>query len=446
MRGVLLVARQSIGDHMAGKTRKSSKKIRMKKSKQKNIKFNQFTRILSVVYLFLLMVFEVSLMMMNVLPTKILVIVFVILALLSIVLFIQLYFDRSHKISKIFATVLSSLLMVAFCFGTVASFNTAAFIDKISSGKSDYAVAVTEKPFNIYISGMDYRGDIDKTEGRSDVNMVVTVNPRTHRILLTSFPRDYEVELSNHNGATDKLTHTGMYGIKVGEDAVSQLTGVKMNYYVKVNFTTIQKFIDAIGGVTVNSDVDFTSEVWEGGDSEGDKVVSRHHFVKGENHLDGQLALAFARERHAFEDGDNQRIKNQQAVFQAILEKMSSSTTLLNKYNSILGAVGDYMRTNMSEKEIQSIVKMQLDEMPSWYVEKYDAKGYDSYKTTYSGGSQELYVMEPDEDSLATARANIKTVMQDGYKKTDKNSSDSSDTEDTDVKITVKKHVSTKKK
>ena len=293
---------------------------------------------------------------------------------------------------------------------------------------------------------MDYRGDIDKTEGRSDVNMVVTVNPRTHRILLTSFPRDYEVELSNHNGATDKLTHTGMYGIKVGEDAVSQLTGVKMNYYVKVNFTTIQKFIDAIGGVTVNSDVDFTSEVWEGGDSEGDKVVSRHHFVKGENHLDGQLALAFARERHAFEDGDNQRIKNQQAVFQAILEKMSSSTTLLNKYNSILGAVGDYMRTNMSEKEIQSIVKMQLDEMPSWYVEKYDAKGYDSYKTTYSGGSQELYVMEPDEDSLATARANIKTVMQDGYKKTDKNSSDSSDTEDTDVKITVKKHVSTKKK
>lgn len=392
------------------------------------------------------MVFEVSLMMMNVLPTKILVIVFVILALLSIVLFIQLYFNRTHKVSKIFATVLSSLLIVAFCFGTAASFNTAAFIDKISNGKSNYAVAVTEKPFNIYISGMDYRGDIDKTEGRSDVNMVVTVNPRTHRILLTSFPRDYEVELSNHNGATDKLTHTGMYGIKVGEDAVSQLTGVKMNYYVKVNFTTIQKFIDAIGGVTVNSDVDFTSEVWEGGDSEGDKVVSRHHFVKGENHLDGQLALSFARERHAFEDGDNQRIKNQQAVFQAILEKISSSTTLLNKYNKILGAVGDYMRTNMSEKEIQSIVKMQLDEMPSWYVEKYDVKGYDSYKTTYSGGSQELYVMEHDEDSLATARANIKTVMQDGYKKSDKNSSNNSDAEDTDVKITVKKHVSTKKK
>lgn len=431
---------------MAGKTRKSSNRISIKKSKQRKVKFNQFTRILSVIYLFLLMVFEVSLMMMNVLPTKILVIVFVILALLSIVLFIQLYFNRTHKVSKIFATVLSSLLIVAFCFGTAASFNTAAFIDKISNGKSNYAVAVTEKPFNIYISGMDYRGDIDKTEGRSDVNMVVTVNPRTHRILLTSFPRDYEVELSNHNGATDKLTHTGMYGIKVGEDAVSQLTGVKMNYYVKVNFTTIQKFIDAIGGVTVNSDVDFTSEVWEGGDSEGDKVVSRHHFVKGENHLDGQLALSFARERHAFEDGDNQRIKNQQAVFQAILEKISSSTTLLNKYNKILGAVGDYMRTNMSEKEIQSIVKMQLDEMPSWYVEKYDVKGYDSYKTTYSGGSQELYVMEHDEDSLATARANIKTVMQDGYKKSDKNSSNNSDAEDTDVKITVKKHVSTKKK
>lgn len=431
---------------MAGKTRKSSNRISIKKSKQRNVKFNQFTRILSVIYLFLLMVFEVSLMMMNVLPTKVLVIVFVILALLSIVLFIQLYFNRTHKVSKIFATVLSSLLIVAFCFGTAASFNTAAFIDKISNGKSNYAVAVTEKPFNIYISGMDYRGDIDKTEGRSDVNMVVTVNPRTHRILLTSFPRDYEVELSNHNGATDKLTHTGMYGIKVGEDAVSQLTGVKMNYYVKVNFTTIQKFIDAIGGVTVNSDVDFTSEVWEGGDSEGDKVVSRHHFVKGENHLDGQLALSFARERHAFEDGDNQRIRNQQAVFQAILEKISSSTTLLNKYNKILGAVGDYMRTNMSEKEIQSIVKMQLDEMPSWYVEKYDVKGYDSYKTTYSGGSQELYVMEHDEDSLATARANIKTVMQDGYKKSDKNSSNNSDAEDTDVKITVKKHVSTKKK
>lgn len=408
-----------------------SKSRKNKEPKMPGRRFRLFTRILAIIYLLSLVVFEIALIVLNFLPSKILIAIFLILGAISIIIFALLYFKKVKKVPKIIATVLSIMMIFVFGVGTSYAMGTVGFLDKITAKGSDYAVSVTEKPFNIYISGMDYRGDIDATKGRSDVNMIVTVNPKTHRILLTSFPRDYEIRLVDHGYATDKLTHTGLYGVKTGESSLTDLTGIKINYYVKVNFTTIQEFIDAIGGVTVNSDVEFTAEVW--GTGNDDSIVGKHHFVKGKNKLDGQTALAFARERYAFEGGDNQRIKNQQAVFQAILEKVTSSTTILTRYNKILNAVGDYMRTDMTEDEITSIVKKQInDGMPEWHIEKYDVTGFDSYQTTYSGGSTELYVMSPDEDSVQTAAANIKTVMRDGY-----SSKNKSPIEGT---ITVKKH------
>lgn len=403
---------------------------KIKRSKNKKSKFKQFTRLWAIVYLLALMVFEFALVAVNVLPGKILILALVILGLLSILIFTQLFFFKISKNSKIAATLISTVLILFFSIATSYAVGTNSFINKLSEGSSDYAVEVTERPFNVYISGYDFDGKIDEENGRSDVNMIVTVNPINHRILMTSIPRDYEIRLVDHDNATDKLTHTGMYGVKTGISSIEDLLGIKINYYLKVNFRTIIEFIDAIGGITVQSEVDFTTRAF----GEGDKEF---HFEKGDNKVDGRIALAFARERMAFTGGDNQRIKNQQIVFQAILNKLTSSKTILSKYNKILGSIGEYMRTDMSENEIKSIVKMQINDMSKWTIEKYDLVGHDANKTTYTGSSQELYVMAQDEESIATAKANIETVMYDAF--------DDKAKEKIEGKVTVVKHVMTPK-
>lgn len=400
------------------------------KGKKRKFGFKNFTRVWAIVYLFALMVFEICLVIINVLPAKILLLTVVLLGLISIIVFTQLFFMKINKKSKIFATVLSSFLIILFSLGSVYSMGTNHFIDKLSEGKSKYAVNVTEKPFNIYITGLDFHGNIENEKGRSDVNMVVTVNPRNHRVLITSIPRDYEIKLVDHDNAKDKLTHTGMYGVDTGISSIENLLDIKVNYYLKLNFTTVKLLVDAIGGVDVNSEVEFDSRYW------GD-TTEYHHFDKGINHLNGELALCFARERKAFDGGDNQRIRNQQLVLDAVIEKMTSSRTLLGRYNKILSALGAYMRTNMSENEIKSLAKKQLEEMPKWTIEKYDLTGHDETKGTYTSGSQELYVMVPDEKSVKTANANIRTVMYDAF--------DEKAKEKIEGEITVIDHVMTPK-
>lgn len=391
-----------------GKLDKDTKSRNHNNHNKRKFGFKNFTRIWGIVYLLALMIFEICLVIVDILPGKILILTVVILGLLSIILFTQLFYMKINRKSKIFATVLSSILIVVFTVGSVYSMGTNHFINKLSEKKSDYAVSVTKKPFNVYITGLDFHGDIENEKGRSDVNMVVTVNPRNNRVLITSIPRDYEISLVDHDMAKDKLTHTGMYGVSTGISSIEELLGIKVNYYLKLNFTTVKLLVDAIGGIDVNSEVEFDSKYW------GD-MTEYHHFDKGMNHLDGELALCFARERKAFDQGDNQRIRNQQIVADAIIEKMTSSRTLLGRYNKILSALGEYMRTNMSEKEIKSLVKKQLEDMPKWTIEKYDLTGIDSFKGTYTSGNQELYVMEKDPKSAEIAKANILTVMYDAY-------------------------------
>lgn len=388
-----------------GKSDRNSKNIGGKKRK---FGFKNFTRIWAIVYLLALMIFEICLVIIDILPGRVLILTVVILGLLSIILFTQLFYMKINRKSKIFATVMSSVLIVVFSMGSVYSMGTNHFINKLSERKSDYAVSVTKKPFNVYITGLDFNGNIEDENGRSDVNMVVTVNPRNNRVLITSIPRDYEIRLVDHDMAKDKLTHTGMYGVSTGISSIEDTLGVKINYYLKLNFTTVKLLVDAIGGIDVNSEKAFDSKYW------GD-MTEYHHFNKGMNHLNGDLALCFARERKAFEGGDNQRIRNQQIVADAIIEKMTRSRTLLGRYNKILSALGEYMRTDMSEKEIKSLVRKQLDDMPKWTIEKYDLTGFDSYKGTYTSGTQELYVMEKDPKSAEVAKANILTVMYDAY-------------------------------
>ena len=207
------------------------------------------------------------------------------------------------------------------------------------------SVDVTKESFNIYISGSDMEGSID-IPNRTDVNMIATVNPVTHEVLLTSIPRDYYVQLPS-KGASDKLTHSSLYGIQESIGAIENQLGIDINYYLRVNYSTVMKLVDAIGGIEIESDRDFYTSGMK-----GMPELNGHHFVKGINKVDGKLALAFCRERHSFPEGDMKRNENQQQVMEAIIKKCTKSTTILTKYTALLDAVNEYdHRRNVEHRE-----------------------------------------------------------------------------------------------
>lgn len=256
-------------------------------------------------------------------------------------------------------------------------------------------IDVTSDSYNILITGIDSYGSITRVS-RSDVNMIVSVNPKDKKILLTSIPRDYYVYLSDY-GDYDKLTHTGIYGIDVTTKALEDLLDIDINYYVKVNFTTLVDIVDELGGITVNSNYDFTS-------------IDGYHFSKGENNLNGKEALSFARERQAFSEGDRVRVENQQLVLTAIINKVLSAGIITN-YNSLLNALSGEFLTNITNKEITDLIKWQIDGMYSWDIETISLDGSNAFDYTYSYKNQKLYVMMPDEVSVNSAKEKINRVL-----------------------------------
>jgi LCP family protein required for cell wall assembly len=257
-------------------------------------------------------------------------------------------------------------------------------------------VSVTKEPFSIYISGIDTYGKISSVS-RSDVNMVATVNPNTNQVLLISIPRDYYVKLHGTTGYNDKLTHAGIYGVDMSVKTIEDLLGININYYVKVNFSSVIKIVDVLGGVDVYSEYTF-------------KSYSGYNFTKGYNHMNGEQALDFARTRKAFASGDRQRGKNQQAVIEALIRKCSSAS-VITKYSSLLDSLSGSFQTNMSTKEITSLAKYQLDKMPEWTVKSISLDGGDSYNYTYSYGRSKSYVMTPYESSIKEAQQALSEIL-----------------------------------
>lgn len=247
---------------------------------------------------------------------------------------------------------------------------------------------VTREPFIVYISGIDVYGDIAQTS-RSDVNILASVNPLTHRVQLISTPRDSYVELPSY-GDYDKLTHAGIYGVSESIRALEELYGVEVDYYVRVNFTGFEEIVDALGGITVYSEEGFTA--WDG-----------TWFDEGENNLNGAEALSFARERKAFSDGDIQRGRNQMKVIKAIAEK-AMSPAILSNYSAVMDAAGGSIETSMTQAEIGALAKMQLSSSEDWNIESYAVTGYVDSRTTYSYGASPLSVVIPEESSIAEAR------------------------------------------
>lgn len=252
--------------------------------------------------------------------------------------------------------------------------------------------------FNVYISGIDTSGNISNVS-RSDANILATVNTETHEVLLTSIPRDYYVTLHSY-GAKDKLTHSGIYGINETIKTAEDILDTDINYYVRVNFTTVIKLVDKLGGIDVYSEYDFTSN-----------AAKAFHYNKGYNHLNGEEALAFSRERYAFNSGDNQRVKNQQAVIEAVIKKVLNSTTLLTKYTDILEALKGSFQTNIAQDDISKLVKEQINDMSSWTIKSNALTGTGASLSTYSMGSTPLYVMVPSSTSVNDAKDKIDKVL-----------------------------------
>lgn len=257
-------------------------------------------------------------------------------------------------------------------------------------------LAAPDGTFITYISGADTWGRAS-TKSRSDVNILAVVNTNTKKLLLVSTPRDYYVPLANSRGVKDKLTHAGIYGIENSVGTLEMLYGVDIQYYVKMNFTGFVGIVDAIGGVDVYSDADFT--VGEG-----------LSYVQGINHMDGIQALAFARERHSFAGGDRARGTHQMEVIKAVLSQAMSASILYN-YADVMNSVSGCFTTNMPQDKIASLVRMQLNDMASWSITSISVDGTGASKTTFSVPSKRAYVMVPDENTLQVARNAIMTVL-----------------------------------
>ncbi len=259
---------------------------------------------------------------------------------------------------------------------------------------------VTNQTFSIYISGIDSYGSI-ATVSRSDVNIVATINPKTKQILLISAPRDYYVQLRGTTGYKDKLTHAGLYGVETSVGTLEDLLDADINYYFRVNFSSLEKIVDALGGVDVYSKYSFTSSKATGG---------TYYFSKGYNHMNGKQALSFSRERKALPGGDRARGINQQAVIDGIIRK-ATSPAIITGYSKILKSLTGTFQTNMSDSDIQKLIKMQLNDMASWNITSYNLDGTDASEHTYSYPTQELYVMKPLEETVTEAQNLIDKVI-----------------------------------
>lgn len=263
-------------------------------------------------------------------------------------------------------------------------------------------VQVEDECFIVYISGIDVYGSITKTS-RSDVNMLAVVNPTTYEIMLINTPRDYYVQFPGVTGSSyDKLTHAGIYGVDTSIDTLEALYDIDIDFYVRVNFTSLIEMVDALGGISVYSEYAFTTTV-----RSDTAAVS---VQQGYNDFDGTEALAFSRERYNVPGGDNQRGINQQEVIKAMIEK-ATSPAIISGASSLLSSVSGNVDTNMTNTQIQDLIKMQINEGADWTFTSLQATGTASREYCYSYSGNTLYVTVPDYDSVASISEQINAMI-----------------------------------
>ncbi len=259
----------------------------------------------------------------------------------------------------------------------------------------DKSVDIIKDSFNVYISGIDSYGKVSSVS-RSDVNIVLTVNPKTNTILMTSIPRDYYVTLPQY-GEKDKLTHAGLYGVDSSVSSIENLLDIDINYFIKVNFTSLVDIVDSLDGIEINSNYSFTTK-------------DGYYFNKGIQEINGIKALSFTRERSAFAEGDRVRGENQQIVLEAIISKAMSPKIITN-YNDLLSSMEGKFITNFTDDDITKFIKNQIDNNYNWTFETANLDGTDASEYTYTYSHSKLYVMQPDEDSVEETKEKINTTF-----------------------------------
>lgn len=261
---------------------------------------------------------------------------------------------------------------------------------------SDPVNDISKDAFTILVSGNDSYGTLQDSNTRSDANLLLTVNPKTGTILMTSIPRDYYVELvcpdddpelACPEGSYDKLTHSGLMGVKSTEETIEKALGIKINYNVRINFSSVVNLVDALDGIDL--------DIKKGEEVDIFYVNSQPGLSIGKHHVDGETALAFARERHAYLDGDNQRVRNQQKVFKAIFKRIISPKMITN-YGKFMDAIAVAFDTNLSGDEISKFVKYELDNMPNWKIESYAIVAEPDYQFCYQSQSYASVVAQND--------------------------------------------------
>ncbi len=326
---------------------------------------------------------------LDMLPLKYVAAIGGVLGILWIITMMTQRFQVGRGVGKVYALLMITVLSLGISY----LWKTNSMLGKLTDGEIfDFTadVDVEEEPFTIYVSGNDSYGEVALENGRSDVNILLTVNPNTRQVLMTTTPRDYYVELPLGEGCWDKLTHAGNYGIDCSMQTLEALYDVEIDYYLRVNFSGFESIVNALGGVDVYSDYAFTS------------LHGDYYFEQGYNEVNGEQALCFVRERYAFEDGDVQRGKNQMAMIRAIMDK-AMSPALVTGYLGLMDSVSDSFITNMPKGSISDLVKMQLSEGGSWNVVSNSVNGYVSEAYTYSDDSQMLSVMLQDEAAVQHA-------------------------------------------
>lgn len=255
------------------------------------------------------------------------------------------------------------------------------------------------EPFTMYISGIDTYGSIS-TVSRTDVNLLVTVNPKTHKILITTIPRDSYVKIAGGGkNQYDKLTHSGIYGVGSSVATLENLFNTNINYYGRVNFSTLVKLVDLIGGIDVQNDQEFTTN---GG---------QHHFKQGTIHLNGEQALAFARERYNLSDGDMARGRNHEKILKAIIQKGMNPSVLLN-YTKVLDIMSDSSETNMPTDKVIELVNNQIKTNSSWNIQGIQLQGSaQSGLPSYAMPGHDLYMFVPDDGSINQIQQNIDSIL-----------------------------------
>lgn len=343
----------------------------------------------------------ISLIRMNILETWIVAVAIGLLVILSALCMVPVFIKRKKYYAMRLMCMVVSVVVIAggiFAFRYTESLNN--LFDKISladnTEKPETGIDITAEPFVVYISGSDSHSSVDDPEARSDVNIIVVVNPEKGKILLASIPRDTYVQLHGTTGLRDKLTHAGLNNnIELSKATLEDFLGIVIDYTIKVSFDTVVEVVDELGGIDIESD----AALYLGAESktEPGKYCT---FVVGWQHVDGDCALRFARERKSYTTGDMHRTENQRVVLTAIINKFLSSNDYLLKLPEIMDIAADSFETSFTRDDITTFLRYQLTNRTDWQIESIGLVGVGDLLPTYTYGEEmPLWVLLPDEES-----------------------------------------------